>query len=41
MFEQDKGTGKKAVKQYGSGAAEGKAPIKDLGGLCVSEDPDC
>ena len=29
-FEKDKGAGKEAVRQYGSGAAEGKAPTKDL-----------
>lgn len=30
QFEADKGAGKEAVKTYGSGAAEGKAPTKDL-----------
>ena len=29
-FEADKGAGKEAVRQYGSGAAEGKAPTKEL-----------
>lgn len=30
MFEADKGAGKEAVKTYGSGAAEGQAPVKDM-----------
>ncbi|KAL9628438.1 MAG: hypothetical protein Q9164_007277 [Protoblastenia rupestris] len=30
MFEADKGAGKEAVKQYGSGASEGNAPVKEL-----------
>lgn len=29
-FEADKGAGKEHVRQYGSGAAEGNAPTKDL-----------
>ncbi|MCJ1274578.1 hypothetical protein MMC21_002374 [Puttea exsequens] len=29
-FEQDKGAGKEHVKQYGSSAHEGNAPVKDL-----------
>lgn len=30
LFEADKGAGKNAIKTYGSGAAEGDAPVKDL-----------
>ncbi|KAL8987185.1 MAG: hypothetical protein Q9177_003585 [Variospora cf. flavescens] len=30
LFEADKGAGKEAVKAYGSGAAEGQAPTKEL-----------
>lgn len=30
IFEADKGANKEAVKKYGSGAAEGQAPTKDL-----------
>ncbi|KAL9028921.1 MAG: hypothetical protein Q9196_002783, partial [Gyalolechia fulgens] len=30
MFEADKGAAKEAPKKYGSGAAEGQAPVKDL-----------
>lgn len=29
-FEADKGAGKEHVKTYGSGAADGHAPVKDL-----------
>ena len=30
LFEADKGAAKEAVKTYGSGAAEGQAPTKEL-----------
>ena len=30
LFEADKGAGKEHVRKYGSGAAEGQAPTKDL-----------
>ena len=30
QFETDKGAAKESVKQYGSGGAEGNAPVKDL-----------
>lgn len=30
VFEADKGAGKEHVRKYGSGAAEGQAPLKDL-----------
>ena len=30
VFEADKGAGKEAVRKYGSGAAEGNAPTKEL-----------
>lgn len=30
QFEADKGAGKNAVKEYGSGASDGNAPVKDL-----------
>ncbi|KAI9849812.1 MAG: hypothetical protein M1837_000025 [Sclerophora amabilis] len=30
MFEADKGAGKEHVRKYGSGAADGNAPVKDM-----------